>query len=168
MNNEVIVELMGEGGSRALYGVRVDDRWLFAMDLITQIDPPTTSSGRPAVDTWSAAIEQLDSHSGWHALKPRNVHPEFRAALLEVVTERAARSPGAIDLARWKDACSLVDSAAAPLIVSASVHSSDAWLYAEVEDLEPSDAEIESLRKMLRDLGTNEDTIDRMAPRRKI
>jgi hypothetical protein len=49
MNNEVIVELLGEGGSRALYGVRVGGRWLFAMDLITQVDRPTTSSGATSI-----------------------------------------------------------------------------------------------------------------------
>jgi len=165
MKNEVIVELMGEGGSRALYGVRVDDRWLFAMDLITQVDPPSTSSGASAVDSWSAAIDQLDSHSGWYALTPRNVHPEFRAALLEVVTERTGRDPGAIDLARWEAACSLEDSVAR-MIVSAPVHSSDAWMYDDV-DLEPSDAEIESLRSSLRKVGIDEATIDRMAPRKR-
>jgi hypothetical protein len=166
MDNEVIVELMGEGGSRALYGVRADDRWLFSTDLITQVDPPSTSSRAQVVDTWSAAVEQLDSHSGWHALTPRNAHPDFRAALLQLVTERAALDPAAIDLARWEEACTLDDSAARPAIVSAPVHSSDAWLYDEFA-LEPSDAELELLRSHYRSRGVDEATIDRMAPKRR-
>jgi len=167
MENEVIVELLGEGGSRALYGVRVNNRWLFAMELIAQVAPATTSSGAPAVDSWSAAMKLLDSNFGWPGLTPRNVHPEFRAPLLLLVTERAARDPGMIDLARWESACSLNDSSA-PLIVSAPVHSSDAWLYDEVDELEPSDAEIESQRNWLRALGIDEATIHRMAPPRKL
>ena len=166
MNNEVIVELLGEGGSRALYAVRTGARWLFALDLITQTDPLKTTSGAPAVDSWQAAVDLLDQKSGWFALTPRNVHPEFRTAFLQLVTERAARGSAPVDLARWKVACSLEDSVT-PLIVSAPVHSSDAWLYDEVDDLAPTDAEIEFLREALRKVGTDEATIDRMAPRRK-
>ena len=56
MENEVIVELLGEGGSRALYGVRRDDRWLFSLDFIRDTNPPSTGSGAAVVNSWKEAI----------------------------------------------------------------------------------------------------------------
>ena len=82
MEHEVVVELLGEGGSRALYAVRDGERWLFAMDFIEHVDPPRTRDGSPVAESWSEALELLDAHSGWYMLAPDHVHPEFQTALL--------------------------------------------------------------------------------------
>ena len=168
MNNEVIVELLGEGGSRALYAVRSGERWLFAMDFIDQLEPPGAHTGSPIVASWPEALELLDAHAGWYRLAPKHVHPEFRRALLRAVVERTASETDTHTTERWRAACAHGPSDFhPPLITTGPVHSSDAWLYDEVDDLEPSDAEIESLRSSLRKVGTDEATIDRMAPRKR-
>jgi hypothetical protein len=167
MENEVIVELLGEGGSRALYCVRWADQSLFALDIVEQVDPPATRSGKPVVDSWPRALELLDANAGWYNLTPKNVHPDFRRALLEAVVLRAAVSSNGNALSQWEAACSAGSSSDdRPLLTKAPVHSSDQWLYEDVQDLEPSDVAMEVLREKLRRLGATEDVIDRMAPRK--
>ena len=167
MNNEVIVELLGEGGSRALYGVRQADRWLFSLDFIRDTNPPSTGSGAAVVNSWKEAIALLDKKHGWYRLTPTRVHPAFATALYEEVYGRKTEFSRKRNLERWRRACSLDGVPKELTTTSEPIHSSDHWLYAEVEDLEPTESEIEQLRKVLRDLGTDEGTIDRMAPRRK-
>ena len=167
MENEVIVELLGEGGSRALYGVRIEDRWLFSLDFIRDTNPPSTGSGAAVVNSWEEAIALLDKKHGWYRLTPTRVHPEFATALYEEVCGRKTEFSRKRNLEKWRRACSLDGAAKELTTTSEPIHSSDHWLYAEVEDLEPTESEVEKLRKMLRDQGADEDTIDRMAPRRK-
>ena len=167
MENEVIVELLGEGGSRALYGVRQTDGWLFSLDFIRETDPPSTGSGAAVVNSWQEAIALLDQKRGWYELTPTRLHPEFATALFEEVYGRKTEISREINLERWRRACSLDRIPEGSITTSEPIHSSDQWLYAEVEDLEPTESEIEKLRKELRDQGASEDTIDRMAPKRK-
>ena len=166
MDNEVIVELLGEGGSRALYGARMDDRWLFAMEFIARTDPPATTTGRTPVDSWEDALALLDAYSGWFNLVPHQLHPEFKDALLRAVIERTSSESSTDAVSRWKEALARESDVREPAVVSGPIHASDAWLYDEVDDIEPSDAEIELLREALRRVGTDEATIDRMAPRK--
>ena len=167
MENEVIVELLGEGGSRALYGVRQADDWLFSLDFIRDTNPPSTGSGAAVVNSWEEAIALLDKKHGWYRLAPTRVHPEFATALYEEVRGRKTEFSRKKNLERWRRACSLDGVPKELTTTSEPIHSSDQWLYAEVEDLEPTESEIEQLRKMLRDQGADESIIDRMAPRRK-
>ncbi len=167
MENEVIVELLGEGGSRALYGVRQADRWLFSLDFIRDTNPPSTVSGAAVVNSWEEAIALLDKKHGWYRLAPTRVHPEFTTALYEEVRGRKTEFSRKKNLERWRRACSLDGAPKELTTTSEPIHSSDQWLYAEVDDLEPTESEIEELRNEFRKLGASEATIDRMAPRRK-
>ena len=137
MQNELVVELLGEGGSRALYAVRDGDDWLFSRR--GPISAPSATIARRwkgVVVGWAAALEELDHFGPWYELVPKELHPEFSNALLEASRERGA-SPRAIE--RWEEACRIADSRPGPIITEKAVHSSDSWLYFEDPDV-PAEA----------------------------
>jgi hypothetical protein len=89
--SEVIVEVGGEGGSVTLYGMRTNEGWIFSSKSIDHSAAFLGESweGRKSqtVALWSEALELLDSYP-WHRLSPLQVHPDFRAQVLDVVKVR--------------------------------------------------------------------------------
>jgi hypothetical protein len=107
---EVIVELLAEGGSIALTGVRHDHGWTFsrsidestAYDLIGE-EPVFKKSAE--VDSWEGALRLLDKYP-WQTFHPSSVHPEFRERIWIAVQERlAANNESMSKLERWRNLC---------------------------------------------------------------
>jgi len=124
--SEVIVEIGGEGGSLAIYGIRTKLGWIFSREVVDQsllfIDEgPTIQHSSKIVSSWPEALELLDRYP-WPQLCPIKVHPEFRKMVLDAVLERNkakgnAKSPGwkrapkekrEIQFERWEELCSIV------------------------------------------------------------
>jgi hypothetical protein len=169
--NEVIVKVGGEGGSVALYGLRSKTGWLFSLGLI---DPATAFPGKtPAkgetkvVSSWPEALQLLDQYP-WHRLYPVLVHPEFRADTLNAYIARDAISDGDQSRYRhkWEALCIALQDGSTPEDLSRyqtvkAVHSSDAWLYDEVDDTN-TDEEREYLRNEMLKAGLTEEDVKDM------
>jgi hypothetical protein len=92
--NEVIVEIGGEGGSITLYGRRTESGWLFSRKVIDQTPlllpeefPEGIQHKSSVVDSWEEALKLLDQYP-WHRLYPLRVHPEFRQKIWVEVQRR--------------------------------------------------------------------------------
>ncbi len=70
-------------------------------------------------------------------------------------------------MAHWRKACTPAETDETPRVTQTPVHASDSWLYAEVDDLEPTDEEADELRAQLRSLGASAEVAERMVPGRK-
>jgi hypothetical protein len=112
-SSEVILEVGAEGGSLTLYGARTSDGWRFSRRVIDQTmalldldDAGAVDELSAVVGSWPAALALMDRYP-WHRLCPIEVHPEFRARVLEAVVARL-RGDGEDDpepLRRWKALC---------------------------------------------------------------
>jgi len=161
-DNEVIVKLLGEGGSKALYGVREQGRWLYSRQII---DTSPSGDDQPEiVESFSDALRLLGRV--WAKLRPGYVHPAFRDSFLAAAADLLGREDPT-QLAHWRKACTPAASTEEPRITQQLVHASDSWLYAEVDDLEPSETEVEKLRARLRSLGASAEVAERMVPGRE-
>lgn len=108
--SEVILEIGAEGGSITLCGTRTADGWRFSRNLLDQtpelLDEPAIEHDSNMVESWSAALELLDTYP-WHRLFPLWVHPEFRGLVLDAVkaryTANGPRGPDRTD--RWEELC---------------------------------------------------------------
>lgn len=104
VNKQPILEVIAEGGSITLYGLRSAGCWQFrvetneaAMDIDEEMpDVPK----RPWVDSWYSALEQLDRYP-WPQLYPRLVHPEFGEPIFEALQVRKAEGKF-FDWSRWR------------------------------------------------------------------
>lgn len=107
--SEVIFKVAAAGGSVALYGVRIDDGWLFSRQVIDQtpglIDEPWAQHKSEVVNSWQAALELMDRYH-WHRLSPREVHSEFRELVWAAVVSRYELPIDHQDLSEWKSLCS--------------------------------------------------------------
>lgn len=108
--NEVILEVAGEGGGLTIYGIRQDSGWLFSRQVIDQtailLDEPEIRHESVTVTTWPDALALLDRYP-WPRLYPMVAHPDFRQAILSAVIERldpqCAHSENCIE--RWRELC---------------------------------------------------------------
>jgi hypothetical protein len=107
----VIVEVLAEGGSITLAGVRSGGEWRFTMEmnetvLLDLLDQPMVPSRPETARSWADALSLIDRYS-WHRLYPGEVHPDFRERVLEAVTDRFRRDgdSGSKGLDRWRRVC---------------------------------------------------------------
>lgn len=166
--NEVILQIGGEGGSAALYGMRVNAGWLFSLDFI-ELDSALTSEQLPVggsniAESWPDAISLLDRYP-WHNLQPLMVHPEFRSAVLNELKTRCEKlncgEPRYGE--KWTALCaqsavSAADEELAKYQTKTAVHASDTWLYGTAEEeASQNEEEFDYLRTELMALGLDED-----------
>lgn len=118
--NNVILEVVAEGGSIVLYGLQASDTWRFSLEFI-RVEP---DDGEALVDSWDGALTLLDRYP-WPLLTPVRVHPDFRDRILVAVRERLSsrREADFRLLSNWEMA--EVDSSG----TKGAIHSSDSWLY---------------------------------------
>jgi hypothetical protein len=112
--SEIIVEVGGEGGSVTLYGIRMNDGWVFSRKSIDQsaafIGESWERLESQTVASWSEALELLDSYP-WHRLFPLQVHPDFRSQVLDVVKTRYEGVENSVwnRLPDWEALCGILD-----------------------------------------------------------
>jgi hypothetical protein len=108
--SEIIVEVLAEGGSISLIGMRHGRGWTFSRsvdesatyDLIGEM-PIFDKSAE--VDSWEGALRLLDKYP-WQTLYPSKVHPEFRARVWIALHERlAGDEEKLLKLERWRNLC---------------------------------------------------------------
>ena len=145
INNEVVFEAAGEGGSIALYGLRTDTGWLFSFDFIDPTaafaNKTSIMGARKVVSAWQGALELLADRP-WHMLKPLRVHPDFREDILNALVARELVPGGggkSRHQQRWKELCTSLSGGSTPKDLSnyqvkENVHSSDSWLYGVVDE----------------------------------
>ncbi len=170
--NEVVLKVGGEGGSVALYGLRSTTDWQFSLDLI---DPAAASSGQIpdsgvgiVVSSWPDALKLLDTYP-WHRLTPILVHPEFRADILDALIVRYTSADGDRSPVpnEWERLCigshdsSALEDLSMYQTIKA-VHSSDGFLYDEVERPETKE-ERETFRDKLVKLGLSEEAAKKLS-----
>ena len=140
--NDVIVEMLAEGGSRVLYGLRRPHGWLFSLDFIESTGALSESESQTIrtgiVGTFPDALVLLDRYD-WIKLAPSMVHPEFRADVMSAV---AAREEAANEKSRyhdrWVDMCEPSDSSSSDsdlkmYKVLGSISASDCWMYEDLD-----------------------------------
>lgn len=110
-DNEVILDLVAEGGGVTLYGIRTDAGWVFSTELIDHTgsmlgDPPIQHESK-VVSSWAEALKLFD-HYPWHMFAPLVVHEEFKDQVFAAVLPRFDSEPEIRRdrrLPRWKEAC---------------------------------------------------------------
>lgn len=106
---EIILRVSAEGGSITLRGERNDQGWKFLRHLRDQtarpLAEPDTVHQSDSVDTWEEALKLMDRYP-WPKLFPREVHPEFRALVLQEVLRRHELDPlEEFQLEEWRTVC---------------------------------------------------------------
>jgi len=106
---EVIVEVLAEGGSITLYGIRNGPGWIFARsvnDFTPElVDEDTILHKSARVESWGAALGLLDKYR-WYSFYPAKVHPDFRKQVWIALQERiCSDSRSRIEIDRWRDLC---------------------------------------------------------------
>ncbi len=167
-HNEVIVQVAGEGGSIALYGLRYENGWRFSRNFIDPAighqEEPLTAARSKIVDTWPDALSLLELNT-WYMLSPVLVHPEFRTDILRAVLAHDTGSMGNQNQYRqkWEALCASTGDGSnsedlSKYQVEESVHSSDSWLYDDHEDDRPkTEEELKYLREVIAELGLSEE-----------
>lgn len=136
--NEIIVEVLAEGGSRVLYGLRQPNGWLFSLDFIDPVavetSPKTGDIPAKVVDSFSDALALLDRYP-WFNLVPSMVHPDFRSDLLSAFLSREnVGSDKSRYYDRWVDMCRTHNDDASDenlkrYKVYEPISASDSWMY---------------------------------------
>lgn len=134
MQNEVIVEVLAECGSRVLYGLRLIDGWFFSLDFI---DPDSSrllnaeeNEPAPVVTSFADGLTLLDRYP-WTKLVPGLLHPDFRKEILNAFLAREAETPTASRYHdEWIERCAEHgDENLKRYKVFASITGSDDWMY---------------------------------------
>jgi hypothetical protein len=96
---EIIVEVLAEGGTLTLVGIKAANGWRFRLvrdestlaDLLSEEDRQGIEfrSESEWVDSWEAALDLLDNYP-WHRLHALQVHPDFSREIWAAVQDRAA------------------------------------------------------------------------------
>lgn len=77
---EVILEVLGEGGSIALYGRETPEGWVFGRELVDQtmmlLEDGEEIRRFDEAHTWEKALELISKYP-WHMLYPGKLHPAF-------------------------------------------------------------------------------------------
>ncbi len=111
--SEVILRVGAEGGSLTLYGARTPGGWRFSRRVIDQTmalldldDGEVIDEESAVVGSWAAALALMDRYQ-WHRLYPLEVHPAFRARVMQAVVARLRRDveKDPERVYRWKAAC---------------------------------------------------------------
>lgn len=138
MPNEVILEVLAEGGSRVLYGLRQTDGWFFSLDYIDAVSPGLLMEAKnfpeKVVASISDALTLLDRYP-WINLAPSMVHPEFRKEILNAVWAREAKSDATSRYHdRWVEKCAEnEDENTKRYKVFKSITGSDNWMYDDLD-----------------------------------
>lgn len=107
---EIIIQVGAEGGCITLYGMRTDQGWNFRQDVNDQtpemLNEAAIQYTLAGGSSWQYALKLMDQYS-WHKLYPLEVHPEFRAMVLEEVRSRsqADRNGTIWDGSQWEMVC---------------------------------------------------------------
>ena len=107
---EVVVEVLAEGGSIALIGMRHDHGWTFSRSIdesttyqLIGEEPVLKTSAE--VNSWEDALRLLDKYP-WQTFHPSTVHPEFRERVWIAVQERLpGNTENMLTLERWRNLC---------------------------------------------------------------
>jgi hypothetical protein len=131
--NEVILEVLAEGGSRVLYGLRRQDGWSFSLNFIEpSVDGVPMGGDTPhgIVNSISDALTLFDQYP-WSQLSPNLVHPEFRSDVMRAFVSQESKSNTTSRYHdTWVEACSqLPEGNLKRYYAFESVSSSDHWLY---------------------------------------
>lgn len=103
---ETIVGIGAEGGSLVMEGQRTPGgEWQFRVstnesmlwDLLDE-EPPAAEA--PPWGSWDQAIERLNSYQGWPRLHPYQLHEQFAAAILGIISTH--QEGGHRQVARWR------------------------------------------------------------------
>lgn len=124
--NDVILKIGGEGGSVVLYGLRIEDSWLYSLRFIKSREVACEGDGQEVADSWEGVLALLDRYP-WADLRPVRLHPDFTERILKALDERPSTRGEGIEVrrGRWED--TEMDGSQ----VNGPVHSSDTWLYDE-------------------------------------
>ena len=106
---EVILQVVAEGGSYTLYGVRTRTGWKYDINVVDQtpvfMDEQEILRTKAHGGSVDAALSALPPY--WPMLAPVKVHPEFRSRILRCAEERLGdrdhRRERVLD--RWREAC---------------------------------------------------------------
>jgi hypothetical protein len=140
--NEVIVEVLAEGGSRVLYGLRQPGGWLFSLDFIEPIAvesaPKAGDIPAKVVNSISDALALLDQYP-WFNLAPGMVHPDFRSDVLSAfLSHENAASVKSRYHDGWVDMCGTHNGDTSDEIlrkykVNKPISTSDCWMYEDLD-----------------------------------
>jgi predicted PolB exonuclease-like 3'-5' exonuclease len=106
---DLIIEIVAEGGSIALYGFRTEHGWLFTRETLDRtpelIDEDQIETSSACVDTSEAALKLLDQYP-WVELYPVSIHQEFRHQIWSALQERLRNVDDfGAKLRRWRELC---------------------------------------------------------------
>lgn len=138
MPNEVIMEVLAEGGSRVLYGLHQTEGWFFSLDFIDSVSPCLLKDREnlPAkvVASLSDALTLLDRYP-WINLAPSMVHPEFRKEILNAVFAREAEARAMSRYHdRWVEKCAEDEGGNTKRYkVFKPITGSDSWMYDDLD-----------------------------------
>lgn len=107
---EIIIQVGIESGCITLYGIHSDEGWNFMQDIndqtLAMLNEEAIQYTLNGDSSWQHALKLMDRYS-WHTLYPLEVHPEFRAVVLEEVYSRFQKNSNGtvMDRSRWEVVC---------------------------------------------------------------